>query len=247
MNPPPLLGTYCPPRVRVGQVVTCLYRDADCVVTGVHGGPIPWPRVRARERRGGSGLWVNETLLRAIRTESATALMHWFGVSAKVVWKWRRSFVSGAGKFRTPGSAAAHQQASAAGAEAMRERGVTAAERAGRRRAARRQGRTYPDRWRDAGWTAAEHALLGTDHDEAIARRLGRTRSAVTTRRVRAGIPAFSEWPGGGRRWTSEEDARLGTAPDAAVARQLGRTRSAVSQRRALLNVPPHRVRRRKR
>src|SRR5262245_37022377 len=38
------------------------------------------------------GLWVNETLLAAIRTESSIAIEHWFGVSTPTVWLWRRTF-----------------------------------------------------------------------------------------------------------------------------------------------------------
>jgi hypothetical protein len=37
---PLLIGTYAPPSVKKSERVTCLYRDADCVVTGIHDGPI---------------------------------------------------------------------------------------------------------------------------------------------------------------------------------------------------------------
>src|SRR5258708_2773417 len=126
---PPLIGTYSPPAVRRGDVVTCLYRDADCVVTGIHDGRIPWPRVRSLEHRGGSGLWVNAELRRAIRTESAAALIHWFGVGSHAVWHWRRALVIGEGKFRTRGSKAAHRKASQAGAEGIKAKEWTDEER----------------------------------------------------------------------------------------------------------------------
>jgi len=92
MSKPPLLGKYEPPAVKKGERVTCLYRDCDCTVTSWTDAPISWPRVQPREQLDGSGLWVNDELARAIRTESAVTLHYWFGVSAGVVWKWRKVF-----------------------------------------------------------------------------------------------------------------------------------------------------------
>jgi hypothetical protein len=90
--PPPLIGSYTPPVVRIGERVTCLFRDCDCKVTSVSNARIPWPRVQPIGQRGGSGLWVCDELVKAITTESAQALKYHFGVSDGVVWRWRKAF-----------------------------------------------------------------------------------------------------------------------------------------------------------
>src|SRR5262245_57823631 len=51
-----------------------------------------------------------------------------------------------------------------------------------RKAVANKQGRFLRNRW-PGGWTAQEVALLGTDDDEAVAERLGRSRSAVRSKR----------------------------------------------------------------
>ncbi len=92
MTPPAPIGTYTPPTVRKGDRVFCLYRDCECVVSSWTDSRISWPRVGVRGQQGGSGLWIDETLLRAIRTESATALKYWFGIGTFAVWRWRKAF-----------------------------------------------------------------------------------------------------------------------------------------------------------
>jgi hypothetical protein len=177
-----------------------------------------------------------------IRTESAAALMYYFGVGANAAWAWRKAF-GVAGRARTsPGTKRAVRAAAKLGAEAVKAREWTPAERKARSRLARRQGRPFPPRWTPGrgGWTGEQLALLGTDHDEAVAKRIGRTLSAVTSRRVALKVPAFSAWPGGGRGWTDEELALLGTMSDTELAGRLDRTPGAVAQKRQALGVPAH-------
>src|SRR5262245_16611373 len=87
-----LHGPYRPPALRRGDRATCYFRDCDVIVTGWSASRIPWPRCRALGTHGGgSGLLVDEELARAVRTESAAAVIFWFGVTAGVVWRWRKA------------------------------------------------------------------------------------------------------------------------------------------------------------
>ncbi|HJZ57292.1 MAG TPA: hypothetical protein VKE74_20145 [Gemmataceae bacterium] len=229
--------------MRKGEVVTCLYRDTDCVVTGWQDAPIPWPRVRARECRGGSGLWVNADLLRAIRTERTDALKHWFGVSTKTVWSWRKAF--GVGRLGTPGSKAAHAEVCRKGAEGIKAKVCSDEELDAKAALSKKLGLKPTGRWKVGGWKRKELALLGTDHDEVIAKRIGRSESAVTSKRVLLKIPAFSGWVTSGRGWTADELALLGTADDEVVAEKIDRTPGAVCQKRLALKISDFRDRRR--
>jgi hypothetical protein len=89
-------------------------------------------------------------LVRAIRTESAAALMYWFGVGEKAVWRWRQAFLDGKGKFRTPGSKAAHREASQAGAEGIKAKVWTEEELDACSDRSKRLG-LRPNRWKKAG------------------------------------------------------------------------------------------------
>jgi hypothetical protein len=85
-------GPYNPPAVRRGDRATCLYRDADLIVTGWSDARISWPRCRRLGSRGGGlGLLVHEELARAVRLELSTAIQYWWGVSEFTVWEWRKA------------------------------------------------------------------------------------------------------------------------------------------------------------
>jgi hypothetical protein len=87
-----LHGPYKPPRLRRGDRATCLFRDAEVIVTGWSDGRISWPRCRVPGAPGAAGLLVDEELARAVRCESALAIRHWWGVGECTVWRWRQAF-----------------------------------------------------------------------------------------------------------------------------------------------------------
>lgn len=82
-------------------------------------------------------------------------------------------------------------------------------------------------------WTPEEDALLGTDDDAVIARRIGVGKDAVFERRRKLEIQPHQPQ----RPWGPEEDALLGTDDDAVIARRLGRGIHAVRGRRKQLGI----------
>jgi hypothetical protein len=95
------------------------------------------------------------------------------------------------GRTRTPGSRQLQHEVSERGAAGIKEKDWTDEELDRKSEVAKRAGLRPGGRWKDRHWTEAEDALLGTDQDRVIAARIGRTRSAVTTRRVNFDIRAF--------------------------------------------------------
>jgi len=132
---------------------------------------------------------VDDELLRAIRTESAVALKHWFGVSTHAVWNWRKAF--GVRQWGTEGSRRLHKALSEAGAEITRGQPLSLKQVEQRRQRAinLNLGRNLRARLSRPWWTRKELALLGTYPDNVIARRVGRTVTAVRLMRTRLGIP----------------------------------------------------------
>jgi hypothetical protein len=115
-----LHGPYRAPRLRVGDHAVCLLRDGDVVVTSWTDAPIPWPRCHAfGTRGGGSGLLLAGDLVKAVRQESAAAVMYWWGVCSSAVWRWRKAL--GVTCTDNPGSARLIRAAALKGGAKLRQ------------------------------------------------------------------------------------------------------------------------------
>jgi len=83
-------------------------------------------------------------------------------------------------------------------------------------------------------WTPEEDKLLGTEPDDVLVRKLGRTFIAVSYRRQQMKIPRCGKAV---RPWTPKEDKLLGTQTDVALAEQLRRSAIDVRWRRKTLGL----------
>jgi hypothetical protein len=83
-------------------------------------------------------------------------------------------------------------------------------------------------------WTKTEDRLLGTDSDAQVAKRLGRTRMAVISRRQYLNIKARLPRHRVGRKpkWGPLDFAMLGRYPDTEVAKITGRSLKEVKAKR---------------
>jgi hypothetical protein len=197
-----LHGPYYAPALQKGDRSTCLYRDCDVIITSWTDAPIPWPRCRSVEhKRSAPGLLVDDKLLRAIRHESAAAVIHWWRVTASVVWCWRRAFQ--VTKVNNNGSNRLVRAAAEKGASAIQAREFTQAEREVKRRLAidKDLQRHLRAAVREETWTAEEVALLGQLPDAEVARKIRRTVSAVRQKREELGLanPTTTRWTAEGR------------------------------------------------
>jgi hypothetical protein len=227
-----LFGPYKAPPLKRGDRATCLFRDCLVVVTGWTAAPIPWPRCRALDSRGGSGLLVDEELARAVRHEAAAAVNYWWGASPTAVWAWRTAL--GVARMDNEGSARLVQAAAEKGAEAVKALDWSDEEREARGRRATELGlgRNLVTGYHGPPWTPEDIALLGTMPDGEVARRTRRTAGAVRQKREELGIPNPAC-----NSWRPEEVALLGTLPDREVSRRLGRSLQSVTQKRIKLGI----------
>jgi len=212
--------------VRLGSVLSCEARDCDVIVAGYSDGRIPWPLGR-RHGSGVRGFVLFGDLARAIRQESNQAVCHWWGVTEKVVTKWRKALGVGANNTGT-----------------ARLRTEYAKEDwfvAGRRKAISRAGN--PERRRKLsevfrGKPRPPHvveALRRASTGRKVSARTRAKLAAAMHKRAKSFIP-------NGRIWTAKEDELIRTRPAPQVARRTGRTIRSVYQRRARLNVPDGRT-----
>jgi hypothetical protein len=235
-----LFGPYRPPALRRGDRANCLLRDGTVVITGWSAGRISWPRCRALGTHGGgSGLLLDEELARAVRHESAAAIMFWWGVTDGVVWRWRKAL--GVGRADSEGSRRLIRAASEMGAAEQRGRQLPPEQVERRRRTARELNlaRHLKAGYHGPWWTREQLRLLGTEPDAAVAAKVGRTVQAVRSMRTRLGIPNPAARPGayGSPPWTAAEDRLVRTLPPAQAAARTGRTMHAVYTRRHFLGL----------
>jgi hypothetical protein len=224
-----LHGPYRTPRLRVGDRAFCLLRDCEIVITSITDARIPWPRCRAVEGTGGgSGLWLGGDLAKAVKRESAAAVMHWWRLSKTAVWHMRKGM--DVTRTNNEGTKRLLRRTAEFAAEAMREREWTEAERQQRREQAERLDleRHLREGYHKAhGWKAHELRLLGKRSDTSVAAKTGRSVDAVRQKRQELGIP--NPQP---HEWTPDELALLDKYPDGVVAARTGRTAWAVYLKR---------------
>jgi hypothetical protein len=113
------------------------------------------------------------------------AIQYHFGVRGKTVWLWRKTF--GVEKLND-GSARLRLKLNRTYAARLKGKKLPAAVVKRMREIALAEGRRFPNRWKDTGWTKMQLRLLGTAPDEEIAARIGRTAGAVRVKRTRLKI-----------------------------------------------------------
>jgi hypothetical protein len=80
---------FVPPTVHIGETINCVIHGPQPVL-GFSDGRIAWPLIRAAH--GGRAVpALAGSLIKAVRRESKQAIVYWWGVSEKTVWRWRNA------------------------------------------------------------------------------------------------------------------------------------------------------------
>ncbi|MBY0528015.1 MAG: hypothetical protein K2R98_31750 [Gemmataceae bacterium] len=82
-----LHGPYRTPRCRVGKTKLLCELRGWVTVQRLSDGRIPWPQTIVGRNRA---FILTGDLARAVERKSATAICHWWGVTAQTVTKWRK-------------------------------------------------------------------------------------------------------------------------------------------------------------
>jgi hypothetical protein len=118
------------------------------------------------------------------------AIQYHFGIRCETVWRWRHAFdVEKLNK----GSAWLRLKLNRGQAARRKGKRLPAAVVKRMSDIALAEGRRYPNRWKDTGWTKMQLRLLGTAPDEEIAARIGRTANAVRVMRTRLKIATVGD------------------------------------------------------
>jgi hypothetical protein len=83
-------GPYTQPVYDFGDLVSCEIRGTVRIIRQSDA-PIPWPVGMPLNQKGRGSLILFDALVDAVKTESGTAVMYWFGVSQSVLCKWRKT------------------------------------------------------------------------------------------------------------------------------------------------------------
>lgn len=211
-------GRYKTPRFRYGRKV----EDAagnEYTIVGLHDARVPWP---VGKRGSVRSIVLYGDLVKAVRREPAIAVMHWWGVGASTVQKWRRILGVGhenAGTvelrrrhFDEPWGHKARKLARAKARDPARRAKIAAAKRGVKRPASVVE--------------AMRKRMLGAKLPAETRRKMSEAHNRRGTRPPKAGRP-----------WSKSEDALLRRLAAADVAERTGRTLKAVYFRRHQLGV----------
>jgi hypothetical protein len=228
-----LLGRYRTPRVRIGTVLSCEYRDRDVKVIRYSGGRIAWPVGKPAGRSGSPGLVLYGGLAQAVQRESNQAVAYWFGVNPNTVSLWRKALDvkrTNAGTHRLRVGYGAEHWFAEVGAKGRAKPWTPERRKAmSKRFKGKPLGPVHVAAIRKAQSTRrkARGSREGTGHKPEDRAKI---KQAMATK-LAAG------WRPNGRAWTKAEDRLVLTLPLKESARRTKRTWTAVYKRRRKLRL----------
>jgi hypothetical protein len=200
--------------------VTCEVRG-EVIITGLTDARIPWPIAKRPGERARSWV-VYAGLADAVRTESATAICYWWGITPQTVTKWRKAMgvgpmTDGTARLRSQSAAESPLVAKAREAARATDNDPARVEKIRRSKLGKPRPAKVIQAMRDAN--------------------LGRERTAETRAKMSAAKTGKPRAPR--RDWTPEELALLGQLSDAEVAKRTGRSEASVWSMRRKVSIEP--------